>query len=125
MPSSWIVVQVGPVLQVPTAPRFGGRQGWWYIHQRSLAADGVERTNDAWSATAFQHRAFARATMAVQAHRWGLGWRVVRPLVRGEETISLHATREGAELCRLRGTDRVGPALWARDPKESTNVGTS
>jgi hypothetical protein len=118
----WTVVQVGPMLQVPCQARFRNRQGWWYFHQRSRAADGVERANDAWSAVSYQYRAMAHATMVVRARCLGLPWRVVRHTVRGDEVVSFHLTREDGELHKPFDTDQVVPALWAG--KEVTNVTT-
>jgi hypothetical protein len=120
MPNNWVVVQVGPILQVPSRPIFGWRQEWWYIHQRSRSIDGVEHVNNAYSATAYPDRHTAWGMMILLAHRRGLGWRVVhhtdhtahagRREVK-EVTISLHLTAEDAGLHRLSDSDLVAQAV--------------
>lgn len=115
MPDGWVVVQVGPVLQVPHQARFRNKQGWWYIYQRSrlVLPPHTERETDPWSATKHRGRAQVEAAMYLHARALRMPWQVVRGWGQpGEKTVSYHLTFAGAVNAQPFDSDTVLTTGW-------------
>lgn len=115
MPDDWDVVQVGPVLQVPRQARFRGKQGWWYIYQRSrlVLPPHTERETDPWSSPKFRGKTQAEAAMYLHARSLRLPWQAVRGWGRlGEKVVSYHINQPSGEYCKPFDTDTILTTGW-------------
>lgn len=120
LPCNWVVVQVGPVLQVPYQDRFRNKQGWWYVYQRSALTGIVPgvtqyREVDPWSATKYQYKTAAVETMNRNAEELRMPWRLVRQLL-GQEgtTVCYFPTLARGMAWRPYKTDVIMPSGWVR-----------
>lgn len=115
MPGDWVVVQVGPVLQVPRQARFRNKQGWWYVYRRSraVAPPHIERETDPWGATKCQAKLEAEGGMHSHAKELHMPWRVARHKQGyGSSTVAYFLTHAQATEWKPFATDVVMPTGW-------------